>query len=327
MRLSSSPPRQGMTLVELLVVISIIAVLVLLTLPAVQAAREASRRMQCGNNVRQIGLAVLQFHDVHRYLPPGVVAETDDFANAEHSGLVFLLPFLEEAYVFEDYDWSQDWNSGTNLILAAYPVPVYYCPSGDHSVPDNGGVVGTPTDYALCKGNVAYLCFSRPAGNGLFDVNSRVRIGRIVDGTSHTMMVGEAVSGARNLAEGPSGATNLLLAQVWSKASIDGATSHLGGRGGVMAVTGQNPGADGLYGTSDDVLGRLNASPASISYDNAPGTDCQDPLDRVRTFGSHHSKGAQFVFGDASLRWIENEIDPEVYRAASTYAGKEGEPE
>lgn len=115
------------------------------------------------------------------------------------------------------------------------------------------------------------------------------------------------------------------MGQVWSKADFDGTNEagFQGGRGSVLAVTAQNPGPDGEYGTSDDVLAPLNGLPVPVSIDNAPGDNCSDPLDRVRSFFSFHPSGANFLFGDGSVRFINETIDAATYRALSTIDGGE----
>ncbi len=115
------------------------------------------------------------------------------------------------------------------------------------------------------------------------------------------------------------------MGQVWSKASFDGTNKsrHLGGRGSVLAVTAQNPGPDGRYGTGDDVLAPLNSAPVSVSIAAAPGADCEDSRDRVRGFYSFHRGGANFVFADTSVRFVADDISPSTYRALSTIAGSE----
>ena len=115
------------------------------------------------------------------------------------------------------------------------------------------------------------------------------------------------------------------MGQVWSKADFDGINiaGHQGGRGSVLAVTAQNPGPDGVFGSSDDVLAPLNQLPVPVSIDHAPGDDCGDSLDRVRSFFSFHRTGANFLFADGSVRFIEQTIDAETYRALSTINGGE----
>src|SRR5687767_11203439 len=129
--------RKGFTLVELLVVIAIIGILVALLLPAVQAAREASRRTSCGNNLKNLALGVHNFHDTNRKLPPGaqeqVLKYPVDPANptatiAGTSWIVFTLPFIEQEQLFHKYRFDQAYNSANNgQIVGNTIIPTLYC--------------------------------------------------------------------------------------------------------------------------------------------------------------------------------------------------------
>jgi prepilin-type N-terminal cleavage/methylation domain-containing protein len=190
--------RKAFTLVELLVVIAIVGVLLALLLPAVQNAREAANRLRCANNLKQLGLALHNYHDSQGAFPPGVVADNSDLRNGRHSGLLVLLPYLEQQEVFGRYNLSLTWRSPANLSVAQTRVAAFLCPSGPGDVPQDGGFPGAPTDFALSKGAQAHLCMDaaiRP-GSGLFDVNSARRMADIGDGTSQTFAMGEAVSGS-----------------------------------------------------------------------------------------------------------------------------------
>ena len=117
----------------------------------------------------------------------------------------------------------------------------------------------------------------------------------------------------------------MLMGQVWSKADFDGAkwAKNEGGRGSVLAVTAQNPGKDGEFGTLDDVLAPLNVAPVDISVDSAPNSNCQDRSDRVRGFLGLHVGGANFLLADGAVRFVGEEIEPATYRGLSTIAGEE----
>ena len=110
------------------------------------------------------------------------------------------------------------------------------------------------------------------------------------------------------------------MGQVWSKADFDGMTElgHQGGCGSVLAVTAQNPGRDGVYGGSDDLLAPLGQTPVSTSIDANAGPHCADKQDRVRGFHSLHQAGAYFVYADGSVHMINSDIDTASYIALST---------
>ena len=140
--------RRGFTLIELLVVIAIIAILIALLLPAVQQAREAARRTQCKNNLKQIGLALHNYHDTHNQFPASCVNPGSYLANAggfvpagmirNHTGYLFLLPMLEQSNLYNQINFSlptgkADWNGvgggGEQAVLAKVKIPAFECPS------------------------------------------------------------------------------------------------------------------------------------------------------------------------------------------------------
>ncbi len=133
--------RAAFTLVELLVVIAIIGILVGLLLPAVQAAREAARRMQCSNNLKQLGLAVHNFESARRQLPTSLRPPSNVASSGEQSRvsvLTDLLPYLEQTAIFDRYNKAINWNQGVNIPLSQTRIPAFICPSN----PD-GGVLDT----------------------------------------------------------------------------------------------------------------------------------------------------------------------------------------
>ena len=201
MAASRNNRRIAFTLVELLVVIAILGILVGLLLPAVNAAREAARRAQCQNNVRQIAYALLNHESAHQYFPAGVTDDDDDLTDGRHNGLVRILPHLEEQSLYDRYDFAADWKSAGNLNVGSQPIALFRCPNSEGLVKPNR-VAGAPTDYALSKGDVAYLC-NRGVRRGIFDVNLTTKTNQIRDGMSKTLLLGEAHSTTTHTAVPP----------------------------------------------------------------------------------------------------------------------------
>lgn len=202
----------GFTLVELLVAIGIIAILIALTVPAIQQARETARRTECANKLRQLGLAMQNYHASHNLFPPGGVHMTtarpgtvprgDELADGRAPWTVLILPYLDEqprynAFNFElPFSPRHDKTAATpepNRTQQYLPLLKFYCPTDR-----NGEFAGLFSNYAACQGGgtadeaaetntIGRLFFD----NGLFFHNSSVAIGDITDGASNTVMIGE----------------------------------------------------------------------------------------------------------------------------------------
>jgi prepilin-type N-terminal cleavage/methylation domain-containing protein len=217
--------RTGFTLVELLVVIAIIGVLVALLLPAIQAAREAARRSQCSNNLKQIGLACHNYHDTHGVFP----INHGDTGNS-FGWLAMILPFVEESSLYDEIDFNLPITSAANLSVAQTPLPTYRCPSDITPDRVSGGyqVWGNWCYPATCPGssrnNIAVSSYKgidgdgfdqtvsqSPIPHGMFDrrmglrtsgpggsivtPNMPIRMRDVVDGTSNVLMAGENIPG------------------------------------------------------------------------------------------------------------------------------------
>jgi prepilin-type N-terminal cleavage/methylation domain-containing protein/prepilin-type processing-associated H-X9-DG protein len=205
------PARRAFTLVELLVAIAIIGILIALLLPAVASVREATRRIDCVNRMRQTGLALHMFHDVHRSFPasgwtgPGPGNPAGKFVGWRP----LLLPHLEQQNLHRVYDFELNWWEGTNAVAASVPVPVFRCPSAP-SRPDVLSAIAkpprpavtfanpiAPTDYEAIMGVKPdsinpHLSAPRYSGGNRFAVmhrNSRNRFADILDGTTQTLAV------------------------------------------------------------------------------------------------------------------------------------------
>jgi prepilin-type processing-associated H-X9-DG protein len=154
-----------------------VGVLTALLLPAVQQAREAARRTQCKNNLKQIGLALHNYHDTYGTFPPAYLADAS--GKPMHSWRVLILPFLGEAALHSEYKYSEPWDGPSNSRLLARMPRVFACPSQ----PNSNGPVGTTTAYAAVFGNECVFRGAEP-----------VRIMDVTDGASMTVIVGEVDS-------------------------------------------------------------------------------------------------------------------------------------
>jgi len=189
--------KRGFTLIELLVVIAIIAILVALLLPAVQQAREAARRTQCKNNMKQIGLALHNYLDVHSAFPPSFVSDisTRDTPGGEWSVHARILPFLEEANLYNQANLSLPYDDPANGDIATQRVGAYLCPSevNDRQRTDSTGAAEHyPVTYGFNGGtwNV-WDNATRRGGDGAFHPNSKLAPRDFTDGTSNTLCFSE----------------------------------------------------------------------------------------------------------------------------------------
>lgn len=199
------PARRGFSLVELLVVIAIVGLLVLLLLPAIQAAREAARRSHCANNLRQIGVGLLAYHETYGVFPPGAVDHKTS-RNPKGKQLawsLFLLPFVEERNLHARFDLSKSYSAAENRAAAGTVIPVYLCPSTTRYAADRSGFTTgdmnrngawdpgddlAVTDYG---GNFGFSGLDKPFMSGVLIYETPIPITKITDGTSHTIIVAE----------------------------------------------------------------------------------------------------------------------------------------
>jgi prepilin-type N-terminal cleavage/methylation domain-containing protein/prepilin-type processing-associated H-X9-DG protein len=338
--------RGGFTLIELLVVIAIIAILMGLLLPAVQKVREAASRIKCQNNLKQLGLALHNYHDSQGSFPPGMSGPNPIVADAWYSAFSLLLPYLEQDNTSRLLNYATPWWDPSNYQAVAVSVPGFFCPSNRTSgwidltlISAQWGYTLPPQvascDYAFCKGATA--AFSKnpndaPAAlRGVFDVrisrSDGVRLVQITDGTSNTFAMGEAAGGnprylVRDITDPSQPAidplTNLpaVAEQAWGAPSM--AQPSIPTYTSMFAGTAQ-------YGLAPDPRDEPMNAPLvapTVASDVSFG-DNKDGQDWVSGFRSLHPGGCNFLFCDGSVHFVSQSIRPDVYRALSTYAGGE----
>jgi prepilin-type N-terminal cleavage/methylation domain-containing protein len=315
--------RRGFTLVELLVVIAIIGILVAMLLPAVQAAREAARRTQCTNNLKQIGLAILNFESQFGALPAGAVHKYQD-RPAEYTMFLLLLPFLEEGDVYDKYDFDGERpiinpsRVYSNPQVNRVQIPGYVCPS-DGAMGRSWGTDWSRSNYVVCFGTAMQMPDSADAYNlhwidldgKLADTDGYFRIqgkwtGRklreITDGTSDTIMVSELLAGKADVSDGSS---DIDLRGLWSYTWMGTSMySHF--------HTPNTSAGDAIEHCVPeiDMPCNLQARADQLMVGDAAAR-------------SQHPDGVMAVSGDGHVGFYSDSIDLFVWRALATYAGND----
>tara|TARA_R110002111_G_scaffold261826_3_gene335824 strand:- start:32219 stop:33169 length:951 start_codon:yes stop_codon:yes gene_type:complete len=209
--------KRGFTLIELLVVIAIIAILIALLLPAVQQAREAARRSTCKNNLKQIGLALHNYHEIHSTFPPGITrAQGHPYGPVEgwNTGKVlwsaFILPSMDQAPLYNmiNFAVADPGKNAVNATVRNADLPAYRCPSDPGGRGTTGSSGSGPSNYTGCVGNSPLGSVSgggssyQNNGTSVFFTDSKTKIRDITDGTSNTMMVSELLVGSKYITYG-----------------------------------------------------------------------------------------------------------------------------
>jgi prepilin-type N-terminal cleavage/methylation domain-containing protein/prepilin-type processing-associated H-X9-DG protein len=345
LRLRSALPSRkrlnyGFTLVELLVVIAIIGILVMLLLPAIQAARESARRTQCTNNLRQLDLAMLHYIDTNKFYPnagtaaPNPVPSGMNSYPSDYSPLARMLPFFEQASLQKLIDFKifmghpgKDDLPAALRPAAATAVSVFLCPSdyekpGHPSKAPSGSFIDVAgSNYAMNGGSGMDGVFhpGMGASDGLCYVSSQIRIRDIVDGTTHTLAFTESLRGPCNTLP----ADTVPDIQVYrAQASATTANAAAVEAGGLSAIS-----VSGWDGSRLSVWlrGTIPAGPVMNGRftPNVNYPDLTSGSAKVTAARSRHRGGVNACFCDGSVRFIENSIDAGVYHALWTRAGRE----
>ncbi len=297
--------RLGFTLIELLVVIAIIAVLIALLLPAVQQAREAARRSQCKNNLKQLGIALHNYHDTFSVFPPGGLYPR------RASFLVMLFPYMDQAAAYNQLNFSSSFtaNGGTitpamTAFLPQIRVPSLNCPSSEmttYAAHPNDGLTVQRTNYVGISGSVydpnntsvilavnTGMVYGWYVNNGVLAANSKTQMRDILDGSSNTLMVGEQ-----------------------GRPLVDNVTDNRGSGycGGAWAGCYQagestNPGvnANQFCGPLTNVAYAINNMAAGLQW-------AATPYQSSTPFSSRHVGGAQFLRGDGTVVFLSENIN------------------
>jgi prepilin-type N-terminal cleavage/methylation domain-containing protein/prepilin-type processing-associated H-X9-DG protein len=308
---------RGFTLIELLVVIAIIAILMALLLPAVQQAREAARRTECKNNLKQIGLAIHNYESSHRAFPPGRLNFPMVF-----SAQAQILPYLDGANLYNLINFSQRPNFGVpstpmtqNEIAARTRVPMYLCPSDFEQIPGNDFA---PTNYVACAGSGVGTTASISAGDGVMFSGSRIRFRDVTDGLSNTVCFGEHTLGKGGKPSspggGPPGDPELEVLELTGgtpttdAACVPGAGTWSGLRGAKWM--------NGHYG---DTMYNHYYPPNSRQFDCGNASH-NFGLTAAR---SRHEGGVHVGLCDGSVRFVSENLNLATWRGLATRAGNE----
>ncbi len=352
---------RGFTLIELLVVIAIIAILIALLLPAVQQAREAARRTQCKNNLKQLGVALHNYHDVYNLFPfmrGGTGGPANNNLNNRQgiSGLVMLLPFMEQGPLWKDIQKGidRDGRPGSGRYRPGGPVnwasafdpwraqiPGLLCPSDLKII--GGGNIGR-NNYRFNVGTYSRNNHTQSAVRGwgghqitgLFGMFTNYGIDDCIDGTSQTIAMGERCKGLGTRLDSNNKEVVSSYAIV---TGLGGRLADLDSDADMCRATRNPQNRQFLQGATVGGQGPTRANPGARWTDGRPyfigmstvlppNSPACTPFDQDWNWGiwtpsSRHTGVAQFLFADGSVTSIPSEVDEDTFRALGTKAGRE----
>lgn len=297
----------GFTLVELLVVVAIIGLLIALLLPAAQSVREAARRIKCGNHLKQLSLAILNFESAQKRLPPGFTYPQMTMWSG------FILPFIEQGNVYDKMDIEAPWTAldggpQGNIDAVATYMEIFQCPSSNVEqvqVDPFSKLARVPCCYLACGsglldresgplpwcGMASYQGY--PESDGVFFMNSHLRLASVFDGTSSTVMLGESLPDQHLF--GIDQGSNLQKVDHW----------HIGSRELIFYGIRNSTEASECIGSTACPLNAIKDSKTSIDQ-------------KELAFGSNHPGGVNLSFVDGHVSFVSDTIDPTVLSAIGT---------
>jgi prepilin-type N-terminal cleavage/methylation domain-containing protein len=334
MLFSSRRPRteRGFTLIELLVVIAIIAILIALLLPAVQQAREAARRTQCRNNMKQLGLALHNYHDVFTRFPMGAiwgVRNTPTTHTAfHHTWLTAILPYIDQAPMYNQVNFSQP------AVAQAHvddQIPAFLCPSdGSGITPIRDTWNFATTSYSGCNGYDWWSRGMHQAGagsfvqGGVFDPLGSVKISDIIDGTSNTVAVGETDRAGYTAGPGFTNGTGRHRVgrgeAVFRSAFVAATFTQDLNEGGKTATPGVTDGIPFVHPDGSAITNWFRLAPYMYvpTFHSVNGINAEWP-----GLSSYHVGGVHVLMADGAVRFVSQNMSWNVWGAVCTGWGQE----
>jgi prepilin-type N-terminal cleavage/methylation domain-containing protein/prepilin-type processing-associated H-X9-DG protein len=331
-----SGDRRGFTLIELLVVIAIIAVLIGLLLPAVQSAREAARRMQCTNNLKQIGLALHNYENSNGAWPPcylevfATTTSTKSYYKSEWSVIARISPFLELGTAYNAINFDQTYDDPQNTTVSSITIPALLCPSDPLSGPmdDGHGRNEGTMSYGNLEGDWYVWWLAGPQNRSAFSPNFSRRLAQFTDGLSNTMVFAETQIDHHQLRKCNSNAgmtpftfpdpsqSVALIQSMAPPACSESAQAHQKWGNGKVFFNGVTT----ALTPNTKVL--LPGDPNSydlVTHDENQGGATFAAL----TADSYHPGGVNCLMGDGSVRYVKDAVNGQAWRALGTIAGGE----
>ena len=333
----ADPARKGFTLVELLVVIAIIGVLVALLLPAIQAAREAARRMSCGNNLRQLALGMQNYESTHGELPPSVAIGNNQY---RWSALSRALPYLEETNLADQIDFTADYHNVylNGLLLKSQRIDTLICPSEARDEPRLDGD-GNPRDYITNYGvnNGVWMVYdpkTQTGGSGAFFPNAGLSTRSFSDGLSNTLMLAEVKGWQPYFRDGKQGGPipptdpSEICSLAGSFKPDTGHTEWIDGRTHQAGFTATfTPNAQVVCEVNGDRFDVDFNSYRVRGWDPANPSGWRNETDvtyaAVTSRSYHSGNSVNVAMMDGSVQTVTGDIDLLIWRASATRDGEE----